>query len=221
MYSLLALTSYSRSLAGGSRSVTVSYGGSDVITGALAGKQRLRVATVPFGSGGDVKIAPTGGEVNYNIAIRYRRKVDTLKPESHGITVTREYLDDNGAPKTTFQVGDVVVVRVETKLTGSAPHVMVSDALPAGFEALNTKLATVGAAGIKQSEDWGMYREMHDDRVDFVNEWWDWHGDHVYEYSMRAIAAGKFARPPTRAELMYEPETRAATGYDVIEIKAK
>jgi uncharacterized protein YfaS (alpha-2-macroglobulin family) len=38
---------------------------------------------------------------------------------------------------------------------------------------------------------------------------------------IRAIATGKFTRPPTTAERMYEPETNARTALDVIEVKPK
>jgi uncharacterized protein YfaS (alpha-2-macroglobulin family) len=96
---------------------------------------------------------------------------------------------------------------------------MVSDALPAGFEALNTRLATVGTA-VKQTEEWGTYREMKDDRVNFTSEWATY-GSYTHEFTMRATSVGKFARPPTTLELMYEPEQHAHTAYSMIEIKAK
>ena len=123
------------------------------------------------------------------------------------------------SPSTT--VGDVVVVKLKVKAPDESSHLMVSDALPGGFEALNTRLATVGGAGVKQSRIWwGNYREMHDERVDFASEY-VYDGDFEYVYSIRAIAVGKFARPPAVAELMYEPSKRAQTGFDYIEVKPK
>src|SRR5207253_1174796 len=102
----------------------------------------LRVVTVPLPANGQLELAPNG-EVAYNVAVRYRARPETIKAEAHGVEVSREYLDDAGKPKTDFTVGDVVVVKLHVKVPDSATHVMVSDALPAGFEALNTKLATV------------------------------------------------------------------------------
>jgi uncharacterized protein YfaS (alpha-2-macroglobulin family) len=98
---------------------------------------------------------------------------------------------------------------------------MVSDALPAGFEALNTRLATVGTAGVTEKQTWwDEDREIHDDRVDFASEY-VYESTLEYVYSIRAIASGKFARPPAKAELMYDPKQNANTALDVLEVKAK
>jgi alpha-2-macroglobulin len=220
LYSLLALSSYAKANAGSPPSVTVAFGDKNLVIGALAGKQKLRVVTTPLTANGELSIKPRG-EVNYSVTLRYRMKPDALKPESKGIELAREYFDEAGKPKSTFTVGDVVVVKLRVKAPDESAHLMVGDALPGGFEALNTRLATVGGAGIAQSKVWwGNYREMHDERVDFASEYL-YEGSFEYVYSIRAIAVGKFARPPAVAELMYEPSTRAQTGFDYIEVKPK
>lgn len=219
LYSLLSLTSYARTQASKAPSVTVALGDKELASGALSGKQRMRVISVPLAAAGQLSITPSG-EVNYNVDIRHRKVPQSLKPASNGIEVTREYLDDAGQPKTTFQVGDTVVVRVTTKLGSDDEHLIVSEPLPAGFEALNTRLVTTGAAGVKESQSWSTYREMLDDRVNFASTW-TYKGGYVYEFTMRATSVGKFARPPTVAEMMYDPATNARGGFDVIEIKAK
>jgi uncharacterized protein YfaS (alpha-2-macroglobulin family) len=131
-----------------------------------------------------------------------------------------EYLDVAGKPKSTFVVGDVVRVRVSAELPNDADHLMISEALPAGFEALNARFATTGTAAVAQTDEWGTYREIQDDRVNFASEYSS-RGRYVHEFQIRAIAAGTFVRPPTVAELMYEPAIHAQTGADIIEIKAK
>ncbi|HRC54270.1 MAG TPA: MG2 domain-containing protein [Kofleriaceae bacterium] len=219
LYSLLALTSYARSVTGKPPSVAVALGDKQLFAGTLSGKSRMRSITVPLPAAASLVLQPTG-EINYSVAIRHRRTPRSLQPESNGIVLTRAYLDEAGQPKTTFQVGDVVVVRVTTELTGDDEHLIVSEPLPAGFEALNTRLATVGDAGIKQSQQWGTYREMLDDRVNFASEW-TYRGGYTYEFTMRATSVGKFARPPTVAELMYDPAVNARGGLDILEIKAK
>jgi uncharacterized protein YfaS (alpha-2-macroglobulin family) len=219
LYSLLALTSYARTVSRAPSSVTVELGGAAILSGALSGKQRIRAATVPLTGAGELAITPTG-EVHYAIEVRYRKTLDALKGESHGVTISNEYLDEAGDPKTSFKVGDVVRVRLVSELPGDADHLMLSDALPAGFEAINARFQTTGTAAVTQTTEWGTYREMHDDRVSFASEYTS-RGRRVHEFQIRAIAAGKFARPPTMAELMYLPETRAQTALDIIEIKAK
>jgi alpha-2-macroglobulin len=220
LYSLLALSSYAKANAGSPPSVTIALGDKNLVTGALAGKQKLRVVTTPLTANGELSIKPRG-EVNYSVTLRYRMKPDAIKAESKGIELAREYFDEAGKPKSTFTVGDVVVVKLRVKAPDESAHLMVSDALPGGFEALNTRLATVGGAGIAQSKVWwGNYREMHDERVDFASEYL-YEGSFEYVYSIRAIAVGKFARPPAVAELMYEPSKRAQTAFDYIEVKPK
>ena len=174
---------------------------------------------MPLTGAGELAITPTG-EVHYSVEVRYRKTLDALKGESHGVTISNEYLDEAGNPKTSFKVGDVVRVRLVSELPGDADHLMLSDALPAGFEAINARFQTSGTASVTQTTEWGTYREMHDDRVNFASQYTS-HGRRVHEFQIRAIAAGKFARPPTMAELMYLPEIDAQTALDIIEIKPK
>lgn len=218
LYGLLALSAYARSVTGAPSSVTVEVGGTPLVSGALAGKQRMRVASMPLPAATELTITPTG-EVHYQVQVRYRRTVESLKGESSGIALVHEYLDDAGQPRTSFRVGDVVRVRLVAELKDDADHLMVSDALPAGFEALNARFATAGPV-VAQTQEWGSYREMRDDRVSFASQYSS-KGRHVHEFQIRAIAAGKFARPPSVAELMYEPAVRAQTGLDIIEIKPR
>ena len=218
LYSLVALTAYARTQTAAPPAVNVELGGKSIVSGTLAGKQRMRVVRVPFAAG-ELKIAPKG-EVHYNVAIWYRQAPQSIKAASNGIVLSREYLDENGKPKTAFQVGDVVLVRVQAQVKDDASHLIVTEPLPAGFEPLNTRFKTVGDAGIKQSDDWATFREMHDDRVSFASEW-TYRGGYTHEFMMRATTAGTFTRPPTTSERMYEPEINARTALDVIEVKPK
>jgi len=219
LYALLALTAYARTVSGTPTSVTVEREGAALFSGALTGKQRIRVASVPLPAATELAITPTG-EVHYNVEVHYRKTVDALKGEAHGLTLVNEYLDEAGKPKSTFVVGDVVRVRVTTELPGDSDHLMVSDVLPAGFEALNARFLTTGTAAVTQTTEWGTYREMLDDRVNFASAYAS-NGRYVHEFQIRAIAAGKFTRPPAVAELMYKPDVKAETAADIIEIKAR
>lgn len=219
LYALLALSAYARARRGPVPAVSVVLGGKRVLAGRLAGKHRLRVATLPLPPGGVLRIEPRG-EVSYNVELRFRERPEAIEPKSQGIVLSRVYLDESGQPQTRFTVGDRVVVRLTTKLQEDGAHLIVSEPLPAGFEALNTRLATVGSVGVAESQDWGSYREIHDERVDFAREW-QRAGLLTYELTLRAIAVGSFARPPTVAARMYDPAIQARTGLDRIEVMAK
>lgn len=219
LYSLLALTSYAKTVSSKAPTVSLALGDKELFSGALTGAKRMTSVSVPLASAAQLSIRPSG-EVHYNVSIRHRRTPASLTAESNGIVLSREYLTEAGQPKTSFQVGDVVLVRVTAELSGDDEHLMVSEPLPAGFEALNTRLATVGEAGVKESAQWGTYREMQDDRVSFASEW-TYRGKYTYEFSMRATSVGKFARPPTVAEMMYAPAVNAREQFGFIEVKAK
>jgi uncharacterized protein YfaS (alpha-2-macroglobulin family) len=59
--------------------------------------------------------------------------------------------------------------------------------------------------------------ERHDDRVVAYAPWVP-AGIHRFEYLARATTPGKFAAPPARAELMYDPEVHGMTGPLVFEV---
>ena len=218
LYTLLALTAYARTTASTSASVSITAGGAPLLSGALAGKQRVRVARLPLTGATELAITPSG-EVHYSVEVHYRQTLDALAAESRGITLTQEYLDESGAPKATFKVGDVVRVRVKAKLAADADHLMVSVALPAGLEAINSKFEMNGAPGVVvQTTEWGTYSEIRDDRVDFASEYSSI-GDYTHEFLARATSPGKYVRPPTVAVLMYQPEITARTAADRIEIR--
>ncbi len=220
LYSLLALNNYAKRLKGKAPKVHVTLGSEELLSRTLKGKDQLGVASSDLDAHNALTIKPQG-EVFYNVELSYRQKATTLKEESNGLILTREYLDEKGQPKTSFKVGDVVLVRLTIPLTTSTSHLMVSDRIPAGFEALNTRLATVGMAGMKQTRrHWGGHREMRDDRVDFSSEY-NWRGTYKREYMIRAIAEGHFALPPSHAEQMYEPEKNAQTALTYLDVKAR
>ena len=98
---------------------------------------------------------------------------------------------------------------VRVKVTVDAPreswYMMVTDPLPAGFEAINYSLETSGI------EPKGAYRyywsrpDLRDDRAIFFTTYM-WKGKHVYSYLIRATSSGTFRALSAQAEPMYEPE---------------
>jgi len=115
----------------------------------------------------------------------------------------------------------------------------VDDPLPAGFEAIDARLATTARSlgDVDADEDDSdidedelatgqaflpshFIREIRDDRVLFFID----HmaaGMYRYRYLARATTMGTFLLPPSRAEEMYAPEVFGRTGADVIQIMPK
>ena len=228
LYAIVALSDYARALDKKPGAVDVDYGNGVTLHSALSTTHVASKGVLVTGKGGalpastEVSITPSGGgEVFYNVAVRYRQTIAGMVPESHGgVQLGVEYLDEAGAPMSKFKVGDVVRVRVTTTLKDDADHLMVAVGLPAGFEAINTRFQTSAPVTIAQTHEWGVYEELHDDRVEYASEYSS-NGKYVHEFLMRAQTAGKFLRPPTVAELMYRPELSARTGADTVEIEAR
>ncbi len=127
-------------------------------------------------------------------------------------------------------LGDLVVVTPSPR-----ELVVLDDPLPAGFEAVDARLATTGgaadvdAAAARAGADGSdaealgsslFIREIRDDRVLFFI-------DHLpagmfhYRYLARATTLGSFVVPPTKVAEMYTPEVFGRTGAEVVRVSEK
>ena len=132
-----------------------------------------------------------------------------------------------------FAGGDLVLVDLHVIATEPRRQVVVDDPLPAGLEAMDTRLATTGAAARAAAEGGSgdedgeegddrraqpSHREVHDDRVLLFFESLPAGVFHA-RYLARATARGRYLLPPTRAECMYEPEVFGRTAGQVVEVR--
>jgi uncharacterized protein YfaS (alpha-2-macroglobulin family) len=177
------------------------------------------------------------GRLYYRIGMNYAPSDLNLKPADYGFTVERVYeaVDD---PKDVardsdgtwhIKAGARVRVRLTMVATARRYHVALVDPLPAGFEALNPSLATMGSiprdekqsgageygsrASIYGGYEWYRWRpqwfehqNLRDERAEaFTSLLWE--GVYKYSYVARATTPGDFVVPPAKAEEMYHPET--------------
>ena len=231
LYALVALVHYIKTRGDSDVSVVATLGDKTVTEGPLEGsKVRIRRATVPLDVARPPKaplhLEATGGTAFYSAIVRYRRDLAHQKAEENGMTIRREYLDpatnDPVDPAKGIKVGSMVRVRVTLSTTDWRPHVAVDDPLPAGLEAINTKLVTSGGVpkdkGATEShtedldEDWWRpaARELRDDRVlVFIEQLAP--GPVSFTYLARATTAGTYALPGASVQAMYQPEIGART----------
>lgn len=188
------------------------------------------------------------GNLFYEARLRYARKTlptDTLDRgfyvERRYRTVTADTLDEAlatvpDATLASFGAGDLVLADIVVVTPKPRNFVAIDDPLPAGFEAVDMRLATTSdrlrqldaPRGIDEDDaameraEWATAytREVRDDRVLFFV-------DHMpagvfrYRYLARATSLGAFVSPPTRAEAMYAPETFGRTGAATVVVEAK
>lgn len=185
------------------------------------------------------------GKLFYEARLRYARTVLPTDVIDRGFYVERRMravtADTLGAaldtvPDSTtasFKGGDLVLVDVVVVTPEPREFVVVDDALPAGFEAVDSRLATtssrldIGSSSPRRHTDdddasddenasW-YRREVRDDRVLFFVD----HmaaGVYRYRYLARATSIGRFVVPPSKAENMYAPEVFGRTGAATIEV---
>ena len=216
LYALVALADYARTKANGAAQVTMTAGGQTLTRtikgGAVLSFSRHLDQLKP----GTVTIR-ADGPVRYAVQLTEARRDSAAVSIDNGFHVDRRYVaPDTGKPITELHAGQLVRVVVGVSSLTQRNWVAVEDHLPAGFEAVNTKLATSQqASATRRSRRYGngYYRytygwthiELHDDRVlAFADRM---RGRLELTYLARATLPGTFQALPARAEEMYAPAT--------------
>ena len=171
-----------------------------------------------------------------------------LRPDYRGIVVERWYEDyTTGKPIVEVAEGDLVRVRIRVTVPEDRSFVVVDDGLPAGLEAVDLTLRTVGGlpglaapdssateqdTGNGQASRWSFgywdggwwspfdHRELHDDRVVYAARAL-WKGAWSATYVARATTPGVFVRPPVHAEEMYNPAVYGRSDGGVFTVKPR
>ncbi len=157
-------------------------------------------------------------------------------PDNEGIALERWYEDyTTGKPITSINEGSLVRVRLRVTVPADRQFVVIDDALPAGLEAVDLSLRTVGGLpgpGTGLAEPWEVDNEQSQiERPQFSwyygywdAGWWSpfdhremrddrvvyvatllWRGTYSATYVARATTPGTFVLPPAHSEEMYNP----------------
>lgn len=208
--------------------------GEQVFTGRSTDRHQLNVPMKSLPGQHDLILSKSGqGRLYYRIGMRYAPADLNLRAADYGFTVERTYeaTDDPADVRRDadgtwhIRAGAKVRVRLTMAVPARRCHVALSDALPAGFEALNPALKVSGEIP-KDPKDttrwwqqqWFEHQNLRDERVEaFTSLLWE--GVYNYAYVALATTPGVFIAPPARAEEMYQPETfgRSASDRVIIE----
>jgi len=168
-----------------------------------------------------VEVAKQGpGRLYYGLRMTYA-PLAPVKERDEGFAVSKRITTFKGDTLVkVFEAGKTYKVTLKVSTTQERHFVVVDDPLPAGFEVVNTAFATESREQMRQmgrtqeysgDDPWGSWwgrfdhTEIYDDRVLLFADQLA-NGNHEYSYFVRAITAGTFALPQTKAEEMYTPE---------------
>jgi uncharacterized protein YfaS (alpha-2-macroglobulin family) len=187
-----------------------------------------------------------GQSAYYDLVVRYALPPEYQPPRDEGITVERTLyrLEASTTPTTRARVGDIVRGSLTITVPEEYHAVSIEDFIPAGFELVNTRLATEalpveegsgrGAWGeVSPYNNAGMdgavdptpnypltpdFEELRDDRVFAFREYLA-PGVYTYEYHLRALVPGTFKHLPATVSEMYFPEVFGRTAGGVFTVE--
>ncbi len=165
----------------------------------------------------DLTLKKTGqGILHYLVAYRYRLQ-GNQPGKLNGLRVTRTIRpanEDKVLYKTglvapdplTVPVGQVYDIGLEIITDHPVDHVVVTDPLPAGFEAVDNSFQTTTPYFQAQGDSWQLdYQTIYHDRVVAFGDKLD-PGVYTLHYLVRSVTPGTFLYPGAEAHLEYAPE---------------
>jgi uncharacterized protein YfaS (alpha-2-macroglobulin family) len=174
------------------------------------------------------------GTLYYTAELRYAMLAAGAEARDEGIGIATEILDDKGAivPGTDLALGKVYTMRVVFYSSQDRTYLALRAPIPSGAEPIDGSLLTsqiVKPAPTQENQDqgengytgdygeFGYTTHIYDDEVRFYFDQLD-RGRHEVDFLFRTTTPGVYPTPPTRAELMYQPEVFGRTGGTVYRI---
>jgi uncharacterized protein YfaS (alpha-2-macroglobulin family) len=192
------------------------------------GQAQLGWTALRPGTTHDLAVAREGaGRMYYRLGITYAPQRTDLPALDAGFVVRRTYtaVDNAGdvvrAADGTWRVklGAKVLVTVEAIASSARHGVAVVDPLPAGFEAIDERLAVAerAAKAARTRQPWE-HVSLRDNRSEaFAMDLPA--GAHTFIYSVRATTPGTYRAAPAKAEEMYSPETFGRSTGEVVVVE--
>lgn len=220
VYGLLALADYAKAQSAGKAKITVRAGDKSLLDSTLVGGAIARVRLPLDELTRGALLSFESNEPVYYSAVFYKVRPEPVAGElDHGFAIKREYLHfTSEQPVSSVKVGDLVKVRLHISTPQGRSYVAISDPLPAGFESINTNLATERDVSDDESYQWFWdYRSLRDERTDwFVDSLAQ--GSRQLDYVLRATHVGNFTVPPTQAAEMYAESVMGHSRSDVLTV---
>jgi alpha-2-macroglobulin len=179
----------------------------------------------------NVTLTKTGtGTLHYGVTYTYRLG-GNAPGRLNGLRVTRVVREANTtpvletmglvAPASSLALSPARVYDVELQIVSDHPveRVLITDPLPAGFEAVDTSFATTSKALKLPSSDWKIGdQQIRTDRIEAYADHLD-AGIYRLHYLARTVTPGTFAWPGADAHLVDRPDEFGRSATSVVVIK--
>ena len=227
LYSLVALSDLARSRARGSSLFSLSLDGRRLVRARVRGSRVLTFSRALNRLKPGTLTLVSKGRVRYAVRLVQARRITRDQAEDKGFTVSRQYLHSKtNQPVSTFTAGQLVQVKLTVRTAKDRAYVALVDPLPAGLEAVNTRLATSHSGPpVRATRRWWYrsrptwsHKELRDDQARFFSDRMA-AGSYTLTYRARATTAGTFTAAPARAEAMYEPDVSGHSTAARIEVR--
>lgn len=125
--------------------------------------------------------------------------IPVTKPETQGIELFRDYLDQAGQVISRVKCGEKITanIKVRTLNQQEVGPIRIVDLLPAGFAVIPHSIAAYDCDCVDMREDRIIFYCSIDSTVKTLS------------YTLQAINEGEYAIPPISAQAIYQPEIRA------------
>ena len=106
----------------------------------------------------------------------------------------------------TLQAGQVFEIELEVIVDHPVDHVVITDPLPAGLEAVDASFRTATPVFQSFTDSWQLdFQAIYRDRVVAYGDHLE-AGDYAFHYVVRTVTPGAFSWPGAEARLQYAPE---------------
>ncbi|MDX2230515.1 MAG: alpha-2-macroglobulin [Leptolyngbyaceae cyanobacterium bins.349] len=202
--------------------VAATLAGKELATAQFQGYQKpsetvkVAIANLPRGSNDLILKKSGNGILHYLVAYRYRlqgnppgrlnglRVTRTIRPanQEKALFTTGLYAGDD----LKLPTGQVFDIGLEVITDHPVDHVVITDPLPAGLEAVDNSFQTATPYFKAKGDSWQVaYQTLYKDRMvafgDKLNP-----GVYTLHYLVRSVTPGTFAYPGAEAHLQYAPE---------------
>ena len=214
---LTAIAAYSAQTQAPNFTVAIIVDGKTVATGGPFNyAAATRTFTLPaLSKGSHALVLRKNGSGVLHYVVSYTYKLGANAPESTVLATVD--IAPQGDPLQ-LPAGNVYDIGVQIAVDHPVDRVVITDPLPAGFEALDTSFQTTASYYQPLTQAWEIdYQQVYQDRVTAYAQHLD-PGVYVLHYLVRSVTPGEYIWPGSNAYLLDAPEQFGRSAFRSVKV---